>query len=315
MTTPSLHVVFGAGSLGYATAAALVARGHTVRVASRSGRGELPPGATSVIADASDPAAVAEAAAGARAIYCCAAPPYTDWPALFPKLQAGLLEGAARSGAALICAENVYIYGAATGDMTEQTPWTPCSRKGELRAKLNRELLEAHEAGKVRVALGRGPDYYGPRAAQTTVWGDQVFPAALKGKRANLFGKLDVPHTWIYVDDFARGLVTLGERDEALGEVWHLPCPAPMTQRELLQLVYEAAGHKPGANALPGAITRMIGWFVPIMRELGEMQYQWEQPYIFKHDKFDRAFSPEAPVPHAQAVRLTLDWFRDHYKP
>ncbi len=308
--TSQTFVVFGAGALGYSVASELVARGHTVRVASRSGRGELPVGASAVTADASDAAAVANVASGARAIFNCAAPPYTQWPDLFPKLQAGLLEGAARTGAAFISAENVYVYGKATAAMTEETPWNPCSRKGELRARLNQALLDAHGAGKVRVALGRGPDFYGPRAAATTIWGDQVFPAALAGKKANLFGKLNVQHTFIYSDDFARGLVTLGERDDALGQVWHLPCPPPLTQQQLLELVYQAAGHKPRANVLPTPVTRMLGWFMPIMKELAEMQYQWEQDYVFRHEKFDRAFSPPPPVPHQDAVKLTLDWFK-----
>lgn len=307
-----VHVVFGAGALGFAVAQAAINRGHRVKIASRSGSAAAPAGAEVVRADATDAAAVRTACEGATALIFCAAPPYTDWPALYPAMQRGVVEGAGAAGARLVTAENVYVYGRTDSPMTEDTPWNPTSRKGELRARLNQELLDAHRAGKVQVALGRGPDYYGPRAAVTTVYGDQVFPRAIRGKAANVFGDLDALHTFTYVDDFARGLVALAEAPAAVGQVWHLPCPPPLTQRAMLTHIYEAAGHPLKAQAMPGLLLTALSWFVPVMRELREMEYQWRMTYDFRHARFDATFPEVAAqvVGHADGAARTVEWFR-----
>ncbi len=304
-----LHVVFGAGALGSALAEDLLARGLRVRMVSRSGKGAVA-GAEGHAADASDPAAATAACAGATAVYQCAAPPYTEWAALLPPLQAGVLAGAAAAGARLVSAENVYPYGRTTAPMTEDTPLQPCSKKGEIRARLNEALLAAHRAGTVKAALVRGPDYFGPRAAVTTLYGDQVFPAALSGATGNVFGRLDVLHTFASARDFARGLASVGQHDDAMGTTWHVPCPPPLTQQALLDSIWRAAGQpKTRVRAMPGWMTRGVGWFSPLFRELAEMQYQWEQDYVFTWERFGERFGRSF-QPHDDAVRETLDWFR-----
>ena len=112
--------------------------------------------------------------------------------------------------------------------------------------------------------------------------------------------------------DFARGLVTLGERDEALGQAWHLPCAPTPTQRELATLIFEEAGQKPKLGEAPSFLFKAVGLFVPIMRELAEMLYQWERPYLFSHAKFDKAFGASDVLPHREAIRETVAWFREH---
>jgi nucleoside-diphosphate-sugar epimerase len=314
---PELHVVFGTGSLGLAVARELRRRGHRVRMVNRKGRAEqTDPDVETVAGDASDPASARKACAGAKAVYFCAAPPYTDWPALYPAMQAGLIAGAGAAGARLVTAENVYPYGKVDGTMIEGTPLRPCSRKGELRARLNQELLDAHEAGKVSVALGRAPDYYGPGATATTIYGERVFWPALAGKSAQVFGDLGARHTWIYVDDFAHGLVTLGEREEAGGKIWHLPCPPALTQQAMLDLIYKAAGQqKTKAQAMPGWLLELLAVFVPIMRELAEMEYQWRRDYVFEAPAFTKVFGANHITPHAAGVETTLEWFRKHPRP
>jgi nucleoside-diphosphate-sugar epimerase len=314
---PDLHVVFGTGSLGLAVMRELRRRGHRVRMVNRKGRAELPkdPEIEIVAGDASDPASTRKACADAKAVYFTAAPPYTDWPAQYPAMQAGVVEGAAAAGARLVTAENVYPYGKVDGPMTEDTPIHPISKKGELRARLNQALLDADRAGKVSVALGRGPDYYGPLATVTTIYGDRVLWPALAGKSAQVFGKLDALHTFIYVDDFAHGLVTLGERPEAGGKIWHLPCPPALTQRAMLELIFEAAGKPMKAQAFPGWLLKLLAVFVPIMRELAEMEYQWRSDYVFEAPAFTKAFGADHVTPHVVAVEKTLAWFRANPKP
>lgn len=309
-----LHVVFGAGALGHAVAREAIARGHRARLVTRSGKGEAPTGCEVGRGDVSDGAAAAEAAAGASVVHFCAAPPYTDWPAHYPGMQRGVVEAAARVGARLVTAENVYPYGRVSGPMTEDTPLSPCSKKGELRAKLNEELLAEVRAGKVKAALARGPDYYGPRAGVTTNYGDEVFGRAVAGKGANVFGDPDARHTFVYVGDFARGMVQIGERDDAMGRTWHVPCPPPLTQRAMVGLVFAALGKPARLSAMPGWLLVTLSWFMPVMRELREMEYQWRMDYDFRHDAFDATFGADC-TPHERGVAETVAWFRARQGP
>ena len=154
------------------------------------------------------------------------------------------IEAASSAGARLVYADNLYMYGKAKGSMTEETPYEPVSRKGILRARLADELMSAHRNGKVRAAIGRASDVYGP-GPLNVVAGERLFGAALAGKKAMWVGDLDAPHTLTYVGDFAKALVTLGEREEALGEAWHTPSAEPTTGREFIELVFDEARRPP----------------------------------------------------------------------
>lgn len=311
MSEQDLHVVFGTAALGQAIMRQLVARGKPVRMVSRSGKLVAPPGVEVVRADAADPAAATAAARGAAVIYHTAAPDYTKWAELYPPIQRGVMAAAAASGARLVSAESVYGYGPVDGPMTEDRPYAPTTRKGRIRVELSDMLMAAYARGELRAAIARAPDFYGPQATTTTIYGERVFYPAIRGKKVSVMGKLDVPHTFIYIDDFARGMITLGAHDEAMGQAWHLPCAPTLTQRQLLALIFEAAGKQPNVAEAPGWVFKLAAPFVPVMRELAELLYQWDRPYVFDATKFERAFGAEV-TPHERGVAATVAWFQAH---
>lgn len=307
-----LQVVFGTGALGQALMHQLLKQGKPVRMVSRSGKvSNMPTGVEVVKGDASSATSTREVCRGAKVVYNCAAPDYTKWAELYPPMQAGIIEGAAASGAKLVSAESVYAYGPVSGSMTEASPYAATTRKGQIRIQMSQMLMDAHKSGKVRAAIGRAPDFYGPEATVTTIYGERVFYPALAGKKVAVMGKLDNPHTFIYLDDFGRGLATLGAHDEAMGEVWHLPCAPTLTQRQLLTLIFEAAGQPASMTETPSLVVKGLGLFIPVMKELDELLYQWEKPYLFSHAKFEQAFGAEV-TPHQEAIKQTVAWFRQH---
>jgi nucleoside-diphosphate-sugar epimerase len=243
-----LHVVFGTGAVGMSVMDVLIQRGpRRVRMVNRSGRVSVPEGVEVVGGDATDEAFAREASEGASVVYFALNPPYDKWPELFPPLQAGVLEGAASAGAKLIAMENLYMYGPTDGrPLTEDLPHAPNTRKGTVRARMSKELMEAHTSGKVRVAIGRASDFFGPRVLVSAA-GEQVFGRAVEGKSAQVAGDPDQPHTYTYAPDIGRGLVILGEREEALGQAWHLPNPETVTTREFVETIFEEVG-KPAAS-------------------------------------------------------------------
>ena len=214
------------------------------RAVTRSGATDVPDGVEQVAADVATTEGARRACEGAAVVYHCAQPDYTKWAELFPPMTEAVLDGAAAAGAKLVFADNLYMYGPPDGPMTEETPQRAQGKKGRTRIEMADAILRRARRRRLRCTIGRSSDYYGPRGTATTA-GENIMKPALRGKRARWLGSLDQPHTLNYLEDMARALVTLGERDEADGQVWHLPAAEPLTGRQFLTLVFEAAGHPP----------------------------------------------------------------------
>src|ERR687884_1278535 len=262
MTATARNVIFGTGAIGLATPDALRRRGETPRLVNRSGHAHVGDDVEVVGGDARDPAFTTEVTRGAAVVYQTLNPPYPEWTAQFPLLQAGVLAAAEATGARLVSMENVYTYGRPAGRLlTEDLPDGAHTIKGRLRGRMARELLAAHDAGRVEVAIGRASDYFGPRGGAQSNLGDRVFPAALAGKTASVLGDPDQPHTYTYIPDIGEGLAALGEHPDAPGEVWHLPNdPDTKTTRQLVDTIYRHAGHPRGRlRAIPAPLLRILG--------------------------------------------------------
>jgi nucleoside-diphosphate-sugar epimerase len=303
-----LHVIFGTGAIGLATLDALRRRGRTVRMVNRSGKAQVPKDVDVVAGDAANPVFAARAAEGAAVVYQTMNPPYHQWSAQFPALQAGVLAAAEATGARLVSMENVYMYGRPAGrPLTEDRTNNAHTKKGRLRADMAAELLDAHCAGRVEVAIGRASDYFGPRGGAQSNLGDRVFPAALAGKTSTVLGDRHQPHTYTYIPDIGEGLAVLGEHPEAPGEIWHLPNdPRTRTTQELVDIIYRQAGQpRTRIRTVPPLLLRALALMNPVVRELLEMQYQFEEPFIVDSSKITTRLGVTA-TPLEQAIAETL---------
>jgi len=305
------HVVLGAGTIGTTIAEQLAAAGEPVRLVSRSGRSPGIAGVEAVAADLSNPLAVRAAAAGARVAYFACQPAYTDWPKGFPPLAEGVLGGLAGTGTRLAVVDNTYMYGPTGGrPMIEDLPYAATTRKGIARAKLAERFMAAHRAGDVPIVIARASDYFGPRGATTSV-GDRFFPPLLAGKAVQVLGDVDAPHSNTYVPDFARTLIELGRRDEALGEIWHVPTAPAVSQRRFAEMAAAAAGVPvPKLSRMTKPMLRLAGFFVPAAREMIEMAYEFEEPFLLDCSKIEQAFGLR-PTPLEEALAETVAWWRD----
>jgi nucleoside-diphosphate-sugar epimerase len=308
MSTKPRQVIFGTGAIGLATLEALRRRGERVRLVNRSGTAPVPDDVEILGGDASDPAFAAAAAQGAQVVYQTLNPPYHRWMELFPGLQASVLAAAQATGARLVSMENVYMYGHPGGrPLTETRPYGAHTKKGRLRARMASELLAAHQAGRVQVAIGRASDYFGPRGGAQSNLGDRVFPAALTGKTATVLGDPDQPHTYTYIPDIGEGLAVLGGHPDAPGEVWHLPNdPDTRTTRQLVDSIYRLAGQpKTKLRGTPTLLLRAVGVINPTVRELVELQYEFQDPFIVDSTKIATKLDVHA-TPLDQALADTL---------
>jgi nucleoside-diphosphate-sugar epimerase len=206
--------------------------------------------------------------------------------------------------------ENLYGYGPAGGQpMTEDLPLAATTVKGRTRAAMTGELLAAAKAGRVRFAIGRASDFFGAGVTQGSTMGERVFGNALAGRRADFIGNPDLPHTYSYVPDIAAGLATLGNDARAAGQVWHLPGPRTVTTRALLDLVAGEVGHRVAIRSVPKLAVRALGLVNPMMRELAEMAYEFDQPFVLDTSKYESAFGA-AGTPLADAIAATVAWYR-----
>jgi nucleoside-diphosphate-sugar epimerase len=304
----NLHVVAGLGAIGRAVINELVGRGLPVRAIARHPVAGLPPEVDLVLADVTDPDAARRAMIGATVVYHAASAPYHRWPELLPPLMRGVLDGAGPAGARIVYADNLYAYGPVDGPLTEDLPSRATGPNGRIRTTLADQLMDAHAAGTVRATIGRASDYYGPSGRQSTA-GERLFDPAIAGKPTQVLGNPDLPHTFTYLGDFARGLVTLGTHDEALGEVWHLPSAETLSTREFAELVFETAGQPLKLRVIPPALLTFLALVSPTLRAVREQQYQREKPWVVDHSKFAHAFGAEV-TPHREAIAITLDWYR-----
>ena len=305
------HIILGAGQLGLAVADALTVGQQPATVVNRSGtlQEQLPPTVSVVQADLDDPDRVESVVRGASVVYLCAAPSYTDWPDKFPPLAQAVAEGVGRTGAKLVFADNLYMYGSTGGQpLQEDLPYAATGAKGRARAQVANILMDAHESGQVEVTIGRASDFFGPRVTGSA-FGERVFAAALQDGTVNVLGDVTLPHTYTYVRDFAAALVTLGSHEQAYGEAWHVPNAPAMTTQQWLDMIGEQVGHALKVRSAGEWMVTLLGLFNPPLREMKEMMYEFTEPYVVDDSKYRKAFGGE-PTDPAVAIEATLDWYR-----
>jgi nucleoside-diphosphate-sugar epimerase len=305
--TKSIHTVLGAGQVGRKLADELLAMGHEVRIVRRGAAGGPRPGLEWRSGDVTDRHFLDGALKGSSVVYSCVNPPdYGRWEGVLDPLMDAVREGAIRAEARLVTLDCLYMVGRPErAPFDEDTPMRPCSKKGEMRARQVEKLFEASARGELQFTSGRAADFFGPESPLSTVLSPDVLERMASGKSAFAFGDPDLPRSYSYTPDVARGLALLGTREEALGKVWHLPVASQTTSRDLLERAFAALGRAPKIARIPRFAFTAAAPFSPMVRALREMLYQWEIPYAMDDGRFRETFGME-PTPTDEAVRATV---------
>ncbi len=285
------HLIVGAGPVGTATALLLAAEGDRVRLVTRSGSGPSHPLITRIAADATDAERLAELCGGVATVFNCANPPYHRWARDWPPLATAILGAAEGAGAVLVTVSNLYGYGPPDGPMTTRTPLRATETKGRVRAMMWDQALEAHRQGRVRVTEARASDYIGAGLGPANHMGSRVTDRVARGKGVKLIGRTDVAHSWTYVGDVAATLVTLARREEAWGRPWHVPSGPALSQQALVGEMCRAAGvEEVRVGVIPRWILRAVGVFQPKVREVLNIAYQFEAPFVMDSTETTETF-------------------------
>ena len=309
-----VHVVFGTGAIGLALIDELAGRGVPVRAVNRSGSAGVPDGVEVVGGDVSDREFAVRAATNAAVVYQCLNPAYHRWAEDFPALQDSAIHSARTVDARLVSFENVYMYGDTGGaPITETTLANPHTRKGKVRLVMAEQLRRLHDNGELAVTTARASDYFGPRGATQSPFGDLVIGAALAGKPARVIGNPDLPHSYTYTADAARTLAALGTRDDVLGEVFHVPNASALTTRQIIDLIAHELGSPIKISVAPRFLLQVMGLFNKTLHEVDEMLYEFTQPFLVDGAKAQSRLEI-APTPMADAIAATVAWFRHRHE-
>jgi nucleoside-diphosphate-sugar epimerase len=307
--------ILGAGGgIGNELVKLLAKTNQRFRIVSRRPR-ETPGATETIAADLMDKDQTTRAVAGSSVVYLLAGLEYDRkaWQEMWPRIMGNTIEGSKRAGAKLMFFDNVYMYGKVSGPMTEETPFNPCSRKGEIRAKIATSLMDEWKSGALTGMIARSADFYGPDT-RNGVPNVLVFEPFSKKKKASWLVNDSVPHSFTYTPDAAQSLVQLAERTTAWNQTWHVPtAPNPLTGKEFIGLAAKEFGVAPRYRVLSRPILRIAGWFNPSVAESYEMLYQSASPYLFDSSKFASNFGFPG-TPYADGIRATAASFKrgDH---
>ncbi|UVJ41687.1 NAD-dependent epimerase/dehydratase family protein [Arthrobacter sp. CJ23] len=302
-----MYIVTGAGPVGWTVAEQLAEQGHEVRILTRSGSGPEHPRIERRRTDVSDPAQLSGAFAGAAAVFHCihgSAYSAKAWRAELPRAEQAVMDAAAAARAVVVFPESLYSYSEPDRTMTESSPREASGGKRGVRTELLR-ARGAHAADTVSVVAG---DFFGPRVLMAHA-GERLVPRILEGKAVQAVGSATQPHAFTYVPDLAAAMVKAAQLPGLWNQVLHAPSGAPLTMRELATALASSAGKPaPKVGAIPGWLMRATGLFSADMRELAELLYQFERPFVMDSSASQEKLGLE-PTPLDEAAAATVGWW------
>ena len=244
-------------------------------------------------ADLTDANALDKAIEGSEIVYLVIGFDYNlkTWQNNWPKLMKATIESCIKHQAKLVFFDNMYMYDKSEiPNMTEDSAINPSSKKGVVRKIIAEMLLKAVKEKKINALIARAPDFYGPGNKNSYLI-QVVYNNLIKGKNANWFINANKKHSFIYTPDAAKATALLGNTPDSYNQVWHLPTNEhSLSGQEWLDLFNKEMNTNKKISILPMFLIRILGLFMPFMREMPEMMYQYDQDYFFDSTKFKKRF-------------------------
>lgn len=312
MNSGRKHIILGAGgAIGSTLADELKSKGEKIKLVSRSGI-KLE-GTETAKADLLYKEQVENAVEDSSIVYMTAGLPYnySVWQKQWFNIMQNVVEACKNKNARLIFFDNVYSYGKVDGPMSEESPYNACSKKGMLRAKLNRYLQDEIKSGNITAMIARAADFYGPYAEKTSVPFILGIQNLAKGKKAQWLVDTKPKHSFTYTVDCGKALYLLATDESAYNQVWHMPtAKPPLTGEEFIKIAADELKVKPASIILKSWMIKLTGLFSGQIGELHEMLYQNKYDYIFDSSKFEKQYDFN-PTSYEEGIKETIRFARE----
>jgi nucleoside-diphosphate-sugar epimerase len=211
------------------------------------------------------------------------------WALEWPVIMQNVIDVASETGARLIFFDNVYMYGHVKGAMTENTPYNPSSKKGEIRAKIAEQLMSESKRNNIRATIARAADFYGAESMNSFL-DSMVLQKISKGEKAMWMGNPESRHSFTYVPDAGKAMYLLGQDADTSNKIWHLPTAPAMKGKEFIELAAKIYGVQPKYMKVNKLMLQALGAFNPLISETVELYYQYQFDYIFDSSVFEKYF-------------------------
>jgi len=300
-----MQTILGAnGTIGSALAKELTTYTDKIRLVGRNPKrindtDELFP------ADLSDGQQVERAIEGSEVVYLLVGFDYKlkVWQDKWPKLMRATVDACIRYHAKLVFFDNVYLYDKnAIPHMTEDSPVNPPSKKGKVRQQVAEMLMNETKNGKLEGLIARSADFYGPHN-EKSVLQEMAYKNMKKGKNPMWMIDADKIHSFTYTPDAAKAVAIVGNTADAYNQLWHLPTSTEkITARQIIDLFNKEMGMSKKIKLMPMWMLKLLGIFIPVLREMPEMMYQNDRDYYFDSSKFNKRF-PFIPTSYQDGVK------------
>jgi nucleoside-diphosphate-sugar epimerase len=304
-----MQTILGAnGTIGSVLAKELINYTDKIRLVSRNPR-KVNESDELFAADLSNPGSVDHAVEGSDIVYLVVGFDYKVkvWEEKWPRLISATINACLKHNAKLVFFDNVYTYDInAIPHMTEESPNNPPSKKGAVRKQIAGMIMDEVKAGKLMALIARSADFYGPGNDKSFV-NEMVYKNFLKGMRAIWFVDADKKHSFTYTPDAAKATALLGNTDDAYNTIWHLPTDKnTLTGREFVELFSREMKVANKLFVMPLWMIKIVGLFVPVLKEMPEMIYQYDRDYFFDSSKFEKRFKFKTTT-YQEGVRNTVE--------
>ena len=304
-----MQTILGAnGTIGSVLAKELINYTDKIRLVSRNPR-KVNESDELFAADLSNPGSVDHAVEGSDVVYLVVGFDYKVkvWEEKWPRLIRATINACLKHNAKLVFFDNVYTYDInAIPHMTEESPNNPPSKKGAVRKQIAGMIMDEVKAGKLMALIARSADFYGPGNDKSFV-NEMVYKNFLKGMRAIWFVEADKKHSFTYTPDAAKATALLGNTDDAYNTIWHLPTDKnTLTGREFVELFSREMKVANKLFVMPLWMIKIVGLFVPVLKEMPEMIYQYDRDYFFDSSKFEKRFKFKTTT-YQEGVRNTVE--------
>jgi len=307
-----MQTILGAGgAIGIALAREIKNYTNDIRLVSRNPK-KVNETDQTFTADLTKPDEVLKATEGSEIVYLTVGLEYKlkVWREKWPPLMKSVIDACIKHKSKLVFFDNVYMIGKdCVNHITEDAPFSPVSKKGQIRAELDHMILNQVADGNLSAIIARSADFYGPVKDRSIIM-ELVYKNLVANKKAQWFCNARVKHSFTYIADAAKGTAILGNTEGAYNQIWNLPTDKNvLTGEEWIKLFAVEMGKSNKYQVIPVWMLKILGIFIPLMREFPEMTYQYDRDYVFDSSKFEKYFKFKA-TNSQDGVRETIATYK-----